>query len=125
MWLSPRNNAASCWWVHEFEAEVVNTNFDDDDFTRYLVLHVGSSLSKEQIDAEGRRCAIDKESGPAGAPAVEGLGHNEPEPARGRLLRSRAGAVLIAAPGAVVPMKCGVSARATAGRGDSVQRSKA
>jgi hypothetical protein len=41
---------------------VMNTNFDNHDFTRYLVLHVGDSRVKEEVDAAVRRYAINKEA---------------------------------------------------------------
>ena len=41
---------------------VLNTDFDEHEFTRYLVLHVGTSQAAEQVDAAVRRYALDKEA---------------------------------------------------------------
>jgi hypothetical protein len=36
------------------------TNFDRHDFTRYLVVHVGTGESRHDVDAAVRRCALGK-----------------------------------------------------------------
>ena len=41
---------------------VLNTNFDNQYFTRYLVLHVGTSKTREQVDAAVRRYALNRKS---------------------------------------------------------------
>ncbi len=41
---------------------VLNTNFDDHDFRRYLVLHVGDGRAKGEVDAAVRRHAVNKEA---------------------------------------------------------------
>jgi hypothetical protein len=41
---------------------VLNTNFDDHDFMRYLVLHVGRGRAKEEVDAAVRRYALNTEA---------------------------------------------------------------
>jgi hypothetical protein len=41
---------------------VLNTNFDDHDFRRYLVLHVGTGKTKEQVDAAVRAYALNKKA---------------------------------------------------------------
>jgi hypothetical protein len=41
---------------------VLNTNFDDHDFRRYLVLHVGSGPAKAHVDAAVRKYALGKEA---------------------------------------------------------------
>jgi len=40
---------------------VLNTNFDDHDFKRYLVLHVGDGGTKDEVDAAVRRYALNEE----------------------------------------------------------------
>jgi hypothetical protein len=40
---------------------VLNTNFDSHDFVSFLVLHVGDSRAKEEVDAGVRRYALTKE----------------------------------------------------------------
>lgn len=39
---------------------VLNTNFDDHDFRRYLVLHIGTGPAQEQVDAAVRKFALNK-----------------------------------------------------------------
>ena len=39
---------------------VLNTNFDDHYFTRYLVLHVGFGKAREQVDAAVRKYALNE-----------------------------------------------------------------
>ena len=39
---------------------VLNTNFDEHDFRRYLVLHVGTGPAREQIDAAVRTYVLSK-----------------------------------------------------------------
>ena len=41
---------------------VRNTNFDRHDFKRYLVLHVGTGKTREQVDAAVRGYALNKKS---------------------------------------------------------------
>jgi hypothetical protein len=41
---------------------VLSTNFDDHDFSRYLVLHIGSGPVKAQVDAAVRKYALNEES---------------------------------------------------------------
>lgn len=41
---------------------VLNTNFDDHDFERFLVLHVGDGHAKAEVDAAIRRYALNKEA---------------------------------------------------------------
>jgi hypothetical protein len=41
---------------------VLNTNFGDHDFERYLVLHVGDGQAKEEVDAAVRRYAINEDA---------------------------------------------------------------
>ena len=39
---------------------VLNTNFDDHEFTRYLVLHVGAGPTTEELDAAVRKYALNE-----------------------------------------------------------------
>ena len=39
---------------------VLNTNFDDHDFDRYLVMHVGDGQARGEVDAAVRRYAVTK-----------------------------------------------------------------
>ncbi|MBM3494779.1 MAG: hypothetical protein FJX72_10765 [Armatimonadetes bacterium] len=39
---------------------VLNTNFDDHDFDRYLVVHVGDGHARGEVDAAVRRHAVNK-----------------------------------------------------------------
>jgi hypothetical protein len=39
---------------------VLNTDFDDHDFSRYLILHVGTGETTEQVDAAVRRYALNE-----------------------------------------------------------------
>lgn len=41
---------------------VLSTNFDDHEFRRYLVLHVGSGPAKAQVDAAIRKYAFQKDA---------------------------------------------------------------
>ena len=41
---------------------VLNTNFDEHNFERYLVLHVGDGKQKGEVDAAVRRYALGKEA---------------------------------------------------------------
>ena len=41
---------------------VLNTNFDDHDFDRYLVVHVGDGQTREQVDAAVRRYALNEQA---------------------------------------------------------------
>ena len=40
---------------------VLNTNFDEHDFERYLVLHVGTGEKKTEVDAAVRKYALNEE----------------------------------------------------------------
>ncbi len=53
------------WHADESPADVafffvLNTDFDDHDFERCLVLHVGDGQTKEEVDAAVRRYALNK-----------------------------------------------------------------
>jgi len=41
---------------------VLNTNFGDHDFDHYLVLHVGDSEAREEVDAAVRRYALNEDA---------------------------------------------------------------
>ena len=53
------------WHTGETADEVafffaLNTNFDNHEFTRYLVLHVGTGPAREELDAAVRKYALDE-----------------------------------------------------------------